>query len=279
MHIQTIFCSIATVLVLSSCGAPSPSSSGGTGPAADGNGQGGAGGSAGAMALGGSTNQTGGREGQGGSPGSPNSGGSGTAGATEWGFGGGEGLTGGKSGAGDGLGAGGRAMAGSGGKGGLGGASNAGGDVAPTGAGGSKASGGTGGSSSAAGGAAGTGGAASNCVAPQSPGSNGMNPGQACLSCHKNRPANQRWTVAGNLYDSASGAKALSGATITITDANKTVITLVTGSDGAFFTTKSVAFPVTVSASKCPDTQTMPTSPDNGDCNNCHTAGSRIHLP
>ncbi len=138
--------------------------------------------------------------------------------------------------------------------------------------------GGSGGSGFAGANVGGKGGPAT-CEAAQAPGATGMNQGQACVSCHANQSGNRRFTVAGSLFSDAMGTSALSGATITITDSANAVTKLTTGRDGAFYTTKSVVFPVTVSASKCPDTEEMPTSPTSGDCNSCHTSGNRIHLP
>jgi hypothetical protein len=108
-----------------------------------------------------------------------------------------------------------------------------------------------------------------------------MNTGQACLSCHKSGGAasSRIFTAAGSLYSTATGGSAVSGATITITDANNQKVTIVTGSDGNFYTTTSIAFPATVQASKCPDTQLMTDSLSTGDCNSCHGSTMRIHLP
>jgi hypothetical protein len=53
----------------------------------------------------------------------------------------------------------------------------------------------------------------------------------------------------------------------------------VTGSSGNFYATTAVAFPVSVSVSKCPDTVSMTSKPTTGDCNSCHGSSMRIHLP
>jgi len=110
-------------------------------------------------------------------------------------------------------------------------------------------------------------------------GSQGHKAGQNCLNCHATMSASRRWTVAGTLYSDAQGSSALSGATITVTDSNGTVIKLVSHSNGNFYTNKTVTFPLSISASKCPDTQVMEDPLTEGGCNGCHTSGSRIHLP
>jgi hypothetical protein len=107
------------------------------------------------------------------------------------------------------------------------------------------------------------------------------NAGAACQGCHTGGVA-PAWTLAGTLYDSRQGTAAIPGATITITDATGAELTLITASNGNFYTQQPITFPVTVSASKCPDTKSMGSQVATGNCNGCHTATSsqgRIHLP
>lgn len=107
-------------------------------------------------------------------------------------------------------------------------------------------------------------------------------PGEACLGCHNGNGA-PRFTVAGTVYASAQGGAAVPGATIVVTDAGGVVTRLVTASNGNFYSNRTFAFPVQVSASKCPDTRPMigAVASTGGDCNTCHqTATSgRIYLP
>ena len=58
-------------------------------------------------------------------------------------------------------------------------------------------------------------------------------------------------------------------------------ITVVTNSNGAFWTQSAISFPATVEVSKCPDTQKMATTTTSGDCSKsgCHTSSMRLHLP
>jgi len=108
------------------------------------------------------------------------------------------------------------------------------------------------------------------------------NAGTACLNCHGPGGGAPLWTLAGTLYASAGGGTAVAGATITVTDANGATFDMVSALNGNFWTTQTVAFPVTVVASKCPDTVPMISTLTSGDCNSCHTgSGSpgRVHLP
>ena len=110
-----------------------------------------------------------------------------------------------------------------------------------------------------------------------------MNHGQACMGCHSgaNPSAGINMTLAGTMYTSATSTTPVVGATIKVTGANGTTITMVTGSNGDFYSTAAITFPATVMASKCPNTQTMPAQATSGNCNQsgCHTSGMRIHLP
>jgi len=108
------------------------------------------------------------------------------------------------------------------------------------------------------------------------------NPGLACLTCHDGTPGRPQWTLAGTLYTDRNGAAPITAATILVTDAQGVEHRLVTASNGNFYTSEAIAFPVRVSASKCPDTQAMTSQVAVGDCNGCHTANAsqgRIHLP
>ena len=121
-------------------------------------------------------------------------------------------------------------------------------------------------------------GGANNCVPTATGGPTGMNAGQACLGCHASAQS-PNMTVAGTLYSAASGGTAVSGATVTVTDNNNAVLTLVTGRTGNFYSSSALAFPISVSVSKCPDTVNMNVQVNSGDCNGCHDSSMRIHLP
>jgi hypothetical protein len=110
-------------------------------------------------------------------------------------------------------------------------------------------------------------------------------PGQDCNGfCH-----NHGFTLAGTLYTSATGSTPIAGATIVAKDAANHTIQMLSGTNGNFYTTSSVQFPVTVYATECQISQTVSQmqatvlSSSNGGCNasGCHTTGSQghVHLP
>ncbi|MBW2260490.1 MAG: hypothetical protein JRG91_00845 [Deltaproteobacteria bacterium] len=110
-------------------------------------------------------------------------------------------------------------------------------------------------------------------------GDDGHRAGQDCLSCHASMGGSLQWTIAGTLYDDASGSAPVGGATIIATEAGGTEHLLVTHPNGNFYTNAAVTFPVTVAASKCPDHAEMSSTVSNGSCNSCHNSTFRVHLP
>ncbi|MDB4996429.1 MAG: hypothetical protein JWM74_3861 [Myxococcaceae bacterium] len=119
-------------------------------------------------------------------------------------------------------------------------------------------------------------GACINAVA--SPGSGKHHPGEHCMGCHNNQgPA---FTIAGTLFTGLATTTPVSGATIEVTDANGKVIKLATYSNGNFYTTTAVTFPLKVHATQCPANLPMVGSVAQGSCNTsgCHATGMRIHL-
>lgn len=120
------------------------------------------------------------------------------------------------------------------------------------------------------------------CIPPTlTTGDGNHNAGMDCLSCHGDvtMELDSRWTVAGTLYDTATGTNPLAGATIIVTDADGKELSLVSASNGNFFTTEPVTLPLSVRASACPDDITMSSPATDGSCNTCHTDAMRIHLP
>lgn len=110
------------------------------------------------------------------------------------------------------------------------------------------------------------------------------NAGQPCLTCHGPGGEGPRFTIGGTLFTTAQGGAPIAGATIVVVDAASVTTRLITASNGNFYTNATLALPLRVSASRCPDTQPMNgaiATAQDGDCNGCHqpaTAG-RIHLP
>jgi hypothetical protein len=100
--------------------------------------------------------------------------------------------------------------------------------------------------------------------------------GVDCLGCHTGGGA-PKWTVAGTLYSTVSGGAAV--ATINVTDANGQKLKLVTATNGNFWTGSAVAYPLQVSASRCPPTVPMVSPVSTAGCNGCHGSTFRSTCP
>jgi len=108
------------------------------------------------------------------------------------------------------------------------------------------------------------------------------NPGQDCQSnCHQHG-----FYMSGTLYSSANGGAPLAGASLTYIDANGETGDMHSNTNGNFWWSLPVAFPVTIIASACPDMKPMvaKVAASGAGCNQsgCHAgAGTpgRVHLP
>ena len=107
------------------------------------------------------------------------------------------------------------------------------------------------------------------------------NPGQDCMnSCH-----NHGFTLSGTIYTSINSNTAVVGATVVVKDANNQTVKMVTATNGNFYTSSAIAFPITVMATECPNVSAMSAqvTQGQGGCNKvgCHTTGAQghIHLP
>jgi hypothetical protein len=107
------------------------------------------------------------------------------------------------------------------------------------------------------------------------------NQGQNCLQgCH-----NHGFTLAGTLYNAATGGTVVKGGKITVISANGETFDMTSQLNGNFYTKRTVEFPATVIASLCPDVKPMVTkiTAANAGCNKtgCHTATGqgRVHVP
>src|SRR5882724_2348069 len=79
------------------------------------------------------------------------------------------------------------------------------------------------------------------------------NAGQDCMNgCHAHG-----FTFAGTLYNNITGGTAVIGAHIVVTDANNQKIDIFSQQNGNFYTSATVAFPLTVLATSCPNIQHM----------------------
>ena len=106
------------------------------------------------------------------------------------------------------------------------------------------------------------------------------NAGQECQGCHAPGRGAPTFYVGGTLYNAVSGGAAVAGATINVTDANGKTVKIISATNGNFWTSTSLTFPITVNASLCPSTVPMSSAvTGNGACNNCHNSTFRVHVP
>lgn len=122
------------------------------------------------------------------------------------------------------------------------------------------------------------------CDQPATPANDGHHhPGEDCLMCHHQGGMGPPFTFAGTLFGSAGGTMPVAGGTFHLIDALGTDVVVTSQSNGNFYSTDLVTFPVLAFGSLCPDVTPMltPLGEADGSCNTsgCHTSGFRIHLP
>ncbi|MBS1121530.1 MAG: hypothetical protein H6Q90_3758 [Deltaproteobacteria bacterium] len=122
------------------------------------------------------------------------------------------------------------------------------------------------------------------CDQPATPTSDGHHfVGEDCLSCHHQGGMDMAppFTFAGTMYDSSGGTMPLAGATFHLIDALGTDIIVQSQTNGNFYSTDLVTFPVIAFSSLCPQVIPMvtPIGELDGSCNSagCHTSGFRLH--
>jgi len=117
-------------------------------------------------------------------------------------------------------------------------------------------------------------------------GSGSMQPGVACINCHKSSGEAPRFTIAGTLYPTAhepnqcngvNGSTA--GAKVVITDAKQNVVTLTPNSAGNFYYTGTIATPFRAKVTDMNGERDMVASQTSGDCNSCHTQNGTMSAP
>jgi hypothetical protein len=111
-------------------------------------------------------------------------------------------------------------------------------------------------------------------------GSGNHHPGEDCQgSCH-----NHGFTLGGTLF-AADATTPIAGATITVVDHAGKTLDVVSQTNGNFYTSQPIVFPLTVAASECPSVASMITqvtaTMDGCNKGGCHVTGAqgRIHLP
>lgn len=121
-----------------------------------------------------------------------------------------------------------------------------------------------------------------------------MNPGRACIACHRREEGEDIVSIGGTVYATAHepdlcyGAST-SGAKVVVTGSDGAVLTLPVGPTGNFSQRAGrtkIAFPIRAKVVAADGTEREMSAPqDSGDCNGCHTeqggegAPGRIVLP
>jgi hypothetical protein len=115
-----------------------------------------------------------------------------------------------------------------------------------------------------------------------------MNPGEACIACHKQEAAEgsreaKVYSVAGTLYptahepDDCNGVNGTKGTKpkVVITDAKGTTVTLEVNSAGNFYYERSLSKPLRAKVVRGDAVYEMQAEIKDGDCNACHTEAGR----
>lgn len=107
--------------------------------------------------------------------------------------------------------------------------------------------------------------------------------GEECLMCHHQGGTGTPYTVAGTIYADSGGKQPAAGVVLHLIDASGTDITVVSQTDGNFWSIDPVMPPVLAFASSCPNVVPMHAAIGDADvgCNRagCHTVGFRVHVP
>jgi hypothetical protein len=118
-------------------------------------------------------------------------------------------------------------------------------------------------------------------------GSQSMNPGMACISCHTSTGGEApRYSIAGTVYPTAhepnlcNGANGTTtGAQIVIVGADGKTLTLTPNSAGNFFSPTTVALPYQAKVTYQGRERVMLEAQTSGDCNSCHTQSGANNAP
>jgi hypothetical protein len=107
-----------------------------------------------------------------------------------------------------------------------------------------------------------------------------MLPGEDCIACHTHAAGQPHaLSVAGTVFEDATGKAAVTGASIEITDADGGVVTLTSNAAGNFFSTQPVPLPLQAAA-VVRNGQRLEMPPGNGltgSCNACHSPSGAAH--
>jgi mono/diheme cytochrome c family protein len=101
-----------------------------------------------------------------------------------------------------------------------------------------------------------------------------MHPGSDCIACHEDEGEGPQYTVAGTVMGDLADPDdcyGVEGVTVRITDADDTVLELVTNAAGNFFTNEPVPGPYSVELELDGVSTVMVTPQTEGSCASCHT--------
>ncbi len=108
-------------------------------------------------------------------------------------------------------------------------------------------------------------------------------PGEDCVSCHRQAGGAPPFTIGGTLFTDEEGTAGAAGATIVVDDAYGNRFTMVTETNGNFYSIDPISFPVRTYLAVCPDVIPMLSDvpQTSASCNaaSCHSSGFRVHLP
>jgi len=115
-------------------------------------------------------------------------------------------------------------------------------------------------------------------------GSASMNPGMACINCHKSSDG-PTFTFAGTVYPTGhepnlcNGSNGSAGARVVITGADGASITLTPNAVGNFNSTTAVKMPYRAKVTFMGRERIMISTQTTGDCNSCHTQTGTNNAP
>jgi hypothetical protein len=108
-------------------------------------------------------------------------------------------------------------------------------------------------------------------------------PGDDCMMCHRQGGTGTPYTLGGTIYADSGGKTPAAGVVLHFIDATGSDLTVVSQTDGNFWSTAPLTPPVISFASLCPKVTPMVGAIGSGDvgCNTagCHTVGFRVHVP
>ena len=117
-------------------------------------------------------------------------------------------------------------------------------------------------------------------------GSSSMNPGKACISCHKSSGGEAPgYAIAGTLYPTAhepdlcNGTNGTTGAQIVIVGADGKTLTLTPNGVGNFYSSTTVKLPYQAKVVYMGRERAMVETQTSGDCNSCHTQNGANNAP